>query len=150
VSDEFNEHLRALLGGTRKYSSEVYMVTLKRELLDNKFVEPLYKKRDYIAHLKRYPEHLIRVKREILECQTDVEQFAANRGYKVAYVDDILWQVIVTDIERNGAIKRACVGLNIGTHNIASTEATGFYTEDPTICRKWMDRTEQLFGDAHS
>ncbi len=150
VVDEFNEHLCALLRGTRRYSSQVCMVTLKKDLLLSKFITPLYRKPDYAAHLKRYPGHLTTVEREIMECQEDVEESAAKRGYTVAYVDDILWQVIVTDIERDGRIKKACVKLNIGTHNVRSTEATGFYSEDPDVCRKWIHETEQLYKRACS
>lgn len=150
LSDEFNAYFLSLLGGTIKYTSEVKLVALKKELIEEKFINPLYKKKIYAEHLERYPEHLYHVKREIKDFQDKIEAYAKIYNFPIHYVEDMEKQAIVTEISINGNRKKEGLLLEVGTKNIGKGESKGFHIENSKECEKLINYVEDLYNSGES
>jgi hypothetical protein len=146
LSDEFNSYFASLLVGTQKYTSNVILVALKKELTEEKFLKPLYENKIYAEYLERYPEHLNRVKREIKDFHDKIEAFATICKFPIFYVEEMENQAIVTVIvDKDGKKKTKGVFLDVGTKNVGKSEAKGLLIEDSDECEKLKKHIINLY-----
>jgi hypothetical protein len=149
VSEEFNGNLLAMMAGAG-YSSKIVIVTLKKELVKSRFIDPLYAHETYKLYAKRNKRHMDVVLDEIEKFQEKVEKAASIQGHTIAYVEEMPIQAIVTQIRGDdGVVKTACVVIEVGTQNVGSGPATGFYSENPEDCEKAKEYVENLYNSAY-
>jgi hypothetical protein len=147
-SDEFNNNLLSIMARAGDIA-KVVVVTLKKNLVRERFVEPLYTRLLYRSYSERSKGHLAHVLEEIEEFQNKVEVAARMHHHVITYVNEMPRQAIVTQTERNNRVEgTACVVIEVGTPNVGEGPASGFYSESLDVCEEWKRYITSLYESA--
>lgn len=151
ISTQFNLQLTAIISGAG-YGKKVRIVNLKKELVKPKFIVPLYKSGVYADYVREEgdPGCVNRIARKVRKFQGKVERAARVWDYKIAYVDDLRWQAIVTRLRDRGAARLGCVVIKVGSKNVGEGPASGYYCETLDECEKWKKYINELYDEAVS